>query len=110
IERGQRAGSDPTQVVESLRPAVEHLIHLWLPGARVEEAILPIWEGFERRPGFSRQWQVSVNRVRDQIAVRTARLLGSVSAVRWAGANRTSLFCPGPAAPAGDVIPVATCR
>src|SRR5262249_592847 len=42
IERGQRAGSDPTQVVESLRPAVEHLIHLWLPGPRVEEAILPV--------------------------------------------------------------------
>jgi hypothetical protein len=80
IERGQRAGSDPTQVVENLRPAVEHLIHLWLPGARVDEALQPIWSGFEKRPGFSRQWQVSVNRIRDQIAVTTARLLGAVPA------------------------------
>src|SRR5262249_21221589 len=82
IERSQRAGSNPTQVVENLRPAVEHLMHLWLPGARVDEALQPIWSGFERRPGFSRQWEVSVNRIRDQLAVITARLLGAVPAAR----------------------------
>jgi hypothetical protein len=92
IERGQRAGDDPTQVVESLRPAVEHLMHLWLPGARVEASLLPIWSGFEQRPGFSRQWDVSVNRVRDQIAVTTACLLGAVPAVMLSRDEPTSLL------------------
>lgn len=80
IERGQRKAGRPAEMVESLRPAVEHLLHLWLPGAHVDESLLSLWEGFERRPGFSRQWDVSVNRIRDQLAVTMAGLLSAASA------------------------------
>jgi hypothetical protein len=76
IELSQRAADRPVQTVERLRPAVEHLLHLWLPGAHVDESLLRVWEGFERRPGFTRQWDVSVHWIRDQIAVTTASLLG----------------------------------
>jgi hypothetical protein len=94
IERGQRTGNGPNQVVENLRPAVEHLIHLWFPGAHVDEALLPIWSGFDRDPGFSRQWEVSVNRIRDQIAVTTARLLGAVPAATVSKPDRPAAAVP----------------
>ena len=90
IERGQRKAGQLAEMVESLRPAVEHLLHLWLPGARVDESLLPFWDGFERRPGFSRQWEVSVNQIRDQIAVTTAGLLSPASAgIRRQGTSGT---------------------
>jgi hypothetical protein len=88
IERGQRVAGQPAQLVDSLRPAVEHLMHLWLPGAHVDESLLPLWEGFERRPGFSRQWEVSVNRIRDQIAATTASLLSAAPAATSAPPRR----------------------
>jgi hypothetical protein len=80
IERGQRMAGRPAQTVESLRPAIEHLIHLWLPGAHVDESLSSVWDGLERYPGFSRQWKASVNRVRDQIALTTASLLSAAPA------------------------------
>jgi hypothetical protein len=93
IERGQRKAGQPAEMVESLRPAVEHLLHLWLPGARVDESLLSFWDGFQKRPGFSRQWEVSVNQIRDQIAVTTAGLLSAAPAdTRRQGATGTGSF------------------
>jgi hypothetical protein len=82
IQLSQRPGDQAARTVERLRPAVEHLMHLWLPGAHVDEALLPIWAGFERRPGFTKQWDVSVNWIRDQIAVTMASLLKAVPAAK----------------------------
>jgi hypothetical protein len=82
IELGQRSSDQPARTVERLRPAVEHLMHLWLPGAHVDESLLPVWAGFERRPGFTKQWEVSVNWIRDQIAVTMASLLDAAPAAR----------------------------
>jgi hypothetical protein len=73
---GAGAGS---AAVQRMRPAVDHLLHLWMPAARVDRRLLPLWESLERRPGFTRQWDVSVNRIRDQIAVTTVGLLGKVA-------------------------------
>jgi hypothetical protein len=78
IERSQMGTGRDAQMVTNLRPAVDHLLHLWLPGARVAESLLPIWASFERRPGFTRQWEVSVNRIRDQMAMAAISLLSSV--------------------------------
>jgi hypothetical protein len=63
-----------------LRPVVEHLLHLWVPGARVAPEMLPVWQDIERSPGFSRQWNASVNWIRDQLAAGTMALLQSVAA------------------------------
>jgi hypothetical protein len=62
-------------VVQRLRPAVEHLLHLWMPAARGDEAGAALWAGLERRPGLARQWDALVHRVRDQLA------LGAIAAL-----------------------------
>ncbi|WP_426509989.1 SCO2521 family protein [Dactylosporangium sp. McL0621] len=63
-----------------LRPVVEQLLHLWMPGARVNPALLPVWDVFERRPGFTRQWTTSVEWIRDQVASGTIALLQRAAA------------------------------
>jgi hypothetical protein len=65
------------QRILRLRPAVDHLLHLWMPAARVGEELRPVWEALERQPGFSRQWDASVTRIRDQVTMSTLALLES---------------------------------
>jgi hypothetical protein len=60
----ERSGS---RSVEVLRPAVDHLLHLWMPGAHVSHSMLPLWESLERRPGFTRQWETMVSHIRDRL-------------------------------------------
>jgi hypothetical protein len=79
IERSRPDAARGSAAVQRMRPAVDHLLHLWMPAARVDRRLLPLWESLERRPGFTRQWDVSVNRIRDQIAVTTVGLLGIVA-------------------------------
>lgn len=79
VERSGLGAAGGVAAVHRIRPAVDHLLHLWMPAARVEARLRPLWEGLERRPGFTRQWDVSVNRVRDQIAVTTVELLGAAA-------------------------------
>jgi hypothetical protein len=67
---------------EPLRLALEHLTHLWLPGAGVADRLMPIWEGLERRGGFSRQWETTVNRIRDLIAVVTLERVEAMATVK----------------------------
>jgi hypothetical protein len=69
---GDRAGPE---VVVKLAPAIDHLLHLWMPSARVDDALAPYWDGLDRRRGFSRQWQSLVDRVRDQLAIHTLAFL-----------------------------------
>ncbi|MFE5209803.1 SCO2521 family protein [Streptomyces sp. NPDC056600] len=67
---GSRLGSaDGTAVVRALRPAVDHLLHLWMPRARLDPAFAVLWDALEERPGFTRQWQALVRRIRDQLAL-----------------------------------------
>ncbi|MEU3098576.1 SCO2521 family protein [Streptomyces sp. NPDC006967] len=62
------AGDLPV-VVGALRPAVDHLLHLWMPRARVSGELAHLWAALEERPGFTRQWLTLVQRVRDQLAL-----------------------------------------
>ncbi|MFF4727091.1 SCO2521 family protein [Streptomyces mirabilis] len=68
--------------VLALRPAVDHLLHLWMPRAHVDPALGLLWEVLEREPGFSRQWQTLVQRVRDQLALQAIPLLREALASR----------------------------
>ncbi|MHC3473320.1 SCO2521 family protein [Streptomyces sp. 7R007] len=61
----------PTAVA-ALRPAVEHLIHLWMPRARGDRALRALWDVLEQDPGFTRQWDSLVQRVRDRLALLNA--------------------------------------
>jgi hypothetical protein len=74
IERsglGSRARRD---VIKLLAPAVDHLLHLWMPAARINQPLTELWESLENRPGFSRQWRANVERVRDQMTLAAVGL------------------------------------
>jgi hypothetical protein len=65
--------------LQRLLPAIDYLLHLWMPGARGGEISAAVWAGLDRRPGFGRQWQTLVHRIRDQLSV------GAVAALAAAG-------------------------
>lgn len=69
IERSRIGFGTRATVVERLQPAVDFLLHLWMPAARTDRALGDVWEGVEQGSGLSRQWQVNVDRVRDQLAL-----------------------------------------
>jgi hypothetical protein len=74
IERSRIGSGSRGEVVRRLAPAVDYLLHLWMPAARVDSAMADLWESLEHRGGFTRQWQASVARVRDQVALATLAL------------------------------------
>jgi hypothetical protein len=61
--------------ISRLRPVFDHLLHLWMPAARVADHLRPVWEALENRPGFTRQWNASVARVRDQVTIGALAML-----------------------------------
>ncbi|MDI2129019.1 SCO2521 family protein [Yinghuangia seranimata] len=69
-EQACTGAADPT-ALRRLRPVVDHLLHLWTPGTDVAPALLPAWDALEARPGFSRQWQTTVSRIRAFLALDT---------------------------------------
>ncbi|MFD9002195.1 SCO2521 family protein [Streptomyces sp. NPDC059582] len=67
---GIRLGSaDETAALKVLGPLVEHLLHLWMPGARMDRRLAALWDVLEDGSGYSRQWHTQVQRVRDQLAL-----------------------------------------
>ncbi|HEV2633987.1 MAG TPA: SCO2521 family protein [Actinocrinis sp.] len=79
INQVDPGAGDRSKTIEKLRPVIDHLLHLWMPGAQVDRGLMSIWTDLERRPGFSRQWDSSVNRVRDQVSLHTLQLLGDAA-------------------------------
>ncbi len=74
VERSGLGSAPGPEPVLRLRPAVNHLLHLWMPGARVDRALAPVWESLETRPGFTRQWTAAVQRIRDHLALQAIGL------------------------------------
>lgn len=75
LDNSRLGSADSPSAVLALRPAVDHLLHLWMPRGHVDPALGHLWDVLEREPGFSRQWQTLVQRIRDQLAVQTIPLL-----------------------------------
>jgi hypothetical protein len=75
VERALTGDRRRRERVGGLQPAVEHLLHLWMPAARLGPELLPVWTDLEVRPGFTRQWETLVRRIRDQLAMSTLALL-----------------------------------
>jgi hypothetical protein len=69
VDRSGIGSASRTAVVDRLRPAIDFLLHLWMPGTGNDELSTQVWQALERHPGPSRQWQVNVDRVRDQLAL-----------------------------------------
>lgn len=73
IRRMERiSGIDAEADVREISPVVSRLLHLWMPAARVNAELAEVWRGFEQRPGFSRQWNSLVARMRDQLSLHSA--------------------------------------
>jgi hypothetical protein len=62
-----------------LGPAVDRLLHLWMPAARADELTRTMWTVLEQRAGFSRQWTTLATRVRDQFSVALAESLSAAT-------------------------------
>jgi hypothetical protein len=80
VERGAAAANGPAPAVIRLRPAMEALAHLWMPAARMDPSLEPLWQRLERLTGFSLQWAATVGRIRDQLAMGGLALLAAAAA------------------------------
>jgi hypothetical protein len=65
VARSRPAG----ELISLLRPGVDHLVHAWMPAARMSRTLDRIWHELDLRSGFSLQWQKTVERIRDQLSV-----------------------------------------
>jgi hypothetical protein len=74
VDRSGLGTAPGPDAVIRLSPAVDHLLHLWMPMARVDLILMPLWESLETKPGFTRQWQALVQRIRDQLALQSVTL------------------------------------
>ncbi|MCX4702815.1 SCO2521 family protein [Streptomyces sp. NBC_01373] len=71
VER--RASDADPAAQDDLLAVVGQLLHLWLPSADVPPRLGGMWEGIEVNPGFTRQWELCVNRLRDELTLRALR-------------------------------------
>lgn len=71
IERSRIGSSPRPEVVGRLSPAIDYLLHLWMPEARLDKSMLPLWRSLEQQPAFTKQWEASVSRIRDQVILST---------------------------------------
>ncbi|MGI5324009.1 SCO2521 family protein [Actinomadura nitritigenes] len=79
ISRGRLGEGAHAQVIDRIRPAVDQLLHLWMPGVRVDRSLMPLWTDLDQKVRFQQQWQNSIDRIRDQLALHTLTLLGSTA-------------------------------
>ncbi|HWS38444.1 MAG TPA: SCO2521 family protein [Actinoplanes sp.] len=77
VERAAIGALPRDESLGRLRPAVDYLLHLWLPAGRGGELAGYLWETLERRAAFSRQWALLRDRIRDQFAVGAVAALSA---------------------------------
>jgi hypothetical protein len=65
------------EAIDRLVPAIDHLLHLWMPRARPNEVTDRMWQVLEHTPGFTRQWETVVHRIRDQLSVAAVAALSA---------------------------------
>ncbi|GAA2292797.1 SCO2521 family protein [Glycomyces scopariae] len=83
-----KIGEDPRHTLRTLRPVVDHLMHLWAAGARTSRDLEFLWDSLERRPGLSRQWATMTERVRSQIDYGAADLAAKMLDMMEQGQRR----------------------
>jgi hypothetical protein len=69
VDRAVARSRPASELIRLLRPGIDHLVHVWMPAAHVDRALIGIWQDFDVRSGFSLQWQKTVERIRDQLSV-----------------------------------------
>ncbi len=79
LARARVGHRETSQSVALLRPAVEHLLHLWQPAARLPPHLAAYWREFDRRSGATGQWSAMVLRVRDLVTLAAIDTAGRMS-------------------------------
>lgn len=69
LDKSRIGGECARKVVRRFRPVIDHLLHLWMPGARVAEDLAEVWAALEKYPGFSREWASLAGQIRDQLVL-----------------------------------------
>jgi hypothetical protein len=69
VDRAVARSRPAVEVIGLLRPAIDHLVHAWMPAVHVSTTMNEIWQDFDLRSGLSLQWQKTVQRIRDQLSV-----------------------------------------
>jgi hypothetical protein len=69
VDRAFSRGLRGAELIRALRPGIDHLVHAWMPAAHADRILAAIWQDFDRSSGFTLQWQTTVERIRDQLAV-----------------------------------------
>ncbi|KAF0846345.1 SCO2521 family protein [Nocardia caishijiensis] len=64
-------GLDEGRQVAALAPVLEHLTHLWMPGAQVPTAMRAPWRDLQTVAGLSKQWTARVEQIQRRIDVAT---------------------------------------
>ncbi|MTE14630.1 SCO2521 family protein [Nocardia aurantiaca] len=84
LSEAERPAPERDPAVE-LAPLLEHLVHLWMPGAHTPPRLRELWTRLESDPGFTRQWTAQVGHLRDRLAVATLEALRSskISTIQW---------------------------
>ncbi|MDX6739818.1 SCO2521 family protein [Actinocorallia sp. A-T 12471] len=81
-EAGERA-------LRRVRPVLVHLLHHWMPAARLRGDLLPLFSALDRARGLSRRWDNAVRRIRDQF--RLAEIQSVASAISESRALRSAV-------------------
>ena len=74
LDRARIGRLPRAEVVRRLGPVLDHLLHVWMPAARLPDELVAVWAELERRSGLTRQWEVVVHRIRDQVQLAGAEL------------------------------------
>jgi len=69
--------TDRRTAIDRLLPAIDYLLHLWMPAARLTGDLVGVWQALEARPGFTRQWETLVRRIRDQLSIGAVTALAA---------------------------------
>lgn len=69
IEEADRFARSDHKRMEVLAAVLEHLAHLWMPGAHTPAPLRALWKELQTEPGFSRQWTALTGQVRDTLRV-----------------------------------------
>ncbi|MFF3228671.1 SCO2521 family protein [Nocardia suismassiliense] len=86
IEEADRFPASSREQMEILAAVLEHLAHLWMPGAHTPPALRSLWKDLQSDPGFSRQWTALIGQVRDRLRVAQWNNLSrriQVSTTEW---------------------------
>ncbi|ROO89333.1 hypothetical protein EDD29_7023 [Actinocorallia herbida] len=80
VARADLESEASDRALRRLRPVLVHLLHHWMPAARVGDDLLPVFEALDRARGLSRRWDNAVRRIRDRFRLAEIQSVAAATA------------------------------